>query len=321
MKKIGKLFLICTLFGVLFVTGCKNNNSNESDIKSSEGLSYNVLSNDTVEVSGIGTCQDKHIVIPKEYEGKSVTKIGNGAFEGIDFITSVVIQEGVTNIAGYAFKECKNLTKVTIPSTLTTIEDYAFFSCFRLVEVYNLSALEMNFLDPVNGYIGFYTEVIHTSLDEESIVVESGEYIFLFIEQEYYLFGYNGLETELILPNDINGNKYNLFSCALADYNSLINVTIPSSITNIAASTFLGCDSLTSVVIPKEVTTIEKQVFYSCESLTTIYYMGTSLDLSNVTMDDNNYELFAATIYFYSETQPTEAGDYWHYVNNEIVIW
>ncbi len=76
----------------------------------SQGLSYTLLSDDTYEVSGIGTCTDTDIVIPATYNGKAVTSIGYGAFAYCSNLTSITIPASVTTIAERAFYSCDNLT-------------------------------------------------------------------------------------------------------------------------------------------------------------------------------------------------------------------
>lgn len=68
------------------------------------------------------------VVIPATIDGKSVTKIGNGAFDtGInDNIKSVIIPNGVTEIGINAFRFCHGLTSITIPKSVTSIGVDAF---------------------------------------------------------------------------------------------------------------------------------------------------------------------------------------------------
>jgi hypothetical protein len=46
----------------------------------SQGLAYTVTSETTCEITGIGTCTDTDLVIPKYIDGYEVTGIGKGAF-------------------------------------------------------------------------------------------------------------------------------------------------------------------------------------------------------------------------------------------------
>ena len=52
-----------------------------------------------------------------------------------EFITEVVIPEGVTNIGEGVFWDCTGLTEVTIPAGVTSIDNYAFAGCRNLVSV------------------------------------------------------------------------------------------------------------------------------------------------------------------------------------------
>ena len=67
--------------------------------------------------------------------GDSVTSIGNGAFSGGSFLTSVTIPNSVTSIGNSAFTSCSALTSVTIPNSVTTIGWYAFRDCSSLTSV------------------------------------------------------------------------------------------------------------------------------------------------------------------------------------------
>ena len=101
---------------------------------------------------------------------------------------------------------------------------------------------------------------------------------------------------------------------------SLTSIEIPSGVTYIGSSAFCDCSNLTSIEIPSGVTSIGTFAFSGCDSLTTIYYGGASiLDWRNIEGIDNVPS--SATIYYYSEEQPTTTGNYWHYVNGIPSKW
>ena len=70
------------------------------------------------------------IIIPN-----SVTSIGDRAFSGCSFITSVTIGNSVTSIGGYTFSGCSSLTSVTIGNSVTSIGEDAFQNCSSLTSV------------------------------------------------------------------------------------------------------------------------------------------------------------------------------------------
>jgi len=52
-----------------------------------------------------------------------------------EFVTNLVIPEGVTEIKDYAFRNCCWLVSATIPDSVTSIGDYAFSHCYSLVSI------------------------------------------------------------------------------------------------------------------------------------------------------------------------------------------
>ncbi len=104
---------------------------------------------------------------------------------------------------------------------------------------------------------------------------------------------------------------------------SLTSVTIGNSVTYISDSAFDDCTSLTSITLGNSVTNIGDWAFSGCDSLTTVYYGGSEEDWSDISIGfSGDTWLTNATRYYYSESEPTEAGNFWHYdENGNIEIW
>ena len=78
--------------------------------------------------------QTKIVCCPQAKAGayvipKTVTEIGESAFNGCGKITSIEIPDGVITIGAYAFNLCNGLKSVIIPDSVTSIGEYGFNGC------------------------------------------------------------------------------------------------------------------------------------------------------------------------------------------------
>ena len=133
-----------------------------------------------------------------------------------------------------------------------------------------------------------------------------------------YAFRYCNSLTSVEIPDSVTL----IGSSAFSGCSSLTSVVLPDSVTSIGDWAFSYCSSLTSVVIGDSVTSIGDGAFAYCSSLTSVYYKGTASEWSSISINstENSY-LTDATRYYYSETNPTSSGRYWHYVYGKVTVW
>ena len=91
---------------------------------------------------------------------------------------------------------------------------------------------------------------------------------------------------------------------------------------HILTYTFSSCTNLKSVVILGTVKTVGVNAFANCVSLEKVYFAGSEEQFANVTISQGNDALAGAAVYFYSESAPAEAGNFWHFdQEGNPVIW
>ncbi|OAV40062.1 leucine-rich repeat protein [Clostridium saccharobutylicum] len=92
------------------------------------------LNGNECQITGYtGTSTD--ITIPSQIGGKSVTSIGNYAFNDCINLISITIPNSITSIGDSAFLGCVGLTSITIPNSVTSIGASAFTYCMGLTSI------------------------------------------------------------------------------------------------------------------------------------------------------------------------------------------
>ena len=243
---------------------------------------YWVQGDGTVHITGYNIYGSAEKVdIPDKIDGKSVTGIGDWAFNGCTNLTSITIPDSVTEIGLSAFYDCTSLTSITIPNSVTSIDDRVFEGCTSLTSITIPDCLASIGEGAFRGC---------TSL--KSITIPSG----------VTNIGYEAFKGCTSLINIKISNGVNeIGERAFYDCTSLKNITIPYGVTSIPMDTFNGCTSLTSITIPNSVTSIDS-AFKGCTSLTSItipssvtkigfsaFFGCTSLTTIDVATGNQNY--------------------------------
>ena len=96
---------------------------------------------------------------------------------------------------------------------------------------------------------------------------------------------------------------------------ALKTLDIPTGVTIIEENAFEGCESMLTVVLPSTLVSIENGAFEDTK-LKTIFFAGNEEQYENLEIKLRNDGLKDATVYFYSEIQPTSSGNFWHYGKN-----
>nr|WP_040554377.1 leucine-rich repeat domain-containing protein [Prevotella multiformis] len=218
--------------------------------------------------------KDKSYTIPN-----TVEEIGDKAFQGASWITSLVIPTNVKRIKGEAFRQNYNLSSVEFkePSNLTKLENYAFWTCPKLKEVTLPSSIDKigkSFVD---------CDIL------ETINVPNGSKIET-IEEDAFKTNKNLKNFNFKGTCPLKTIKANAFQ----DLKNFETFNFPKTVTNIERNAFTGCANmktvkfdenadiekigegafadcgLTTISLPEKVKEIEKEAFLKCKALEVI---------------------------------------------------
>ena len=244
-----------------------------------------------------------------------ITSIGDRLFYGCGLLTAVEIPNSVTSIGSRAFSYCSSLTSIEIPSSVTSISDGAFFDCRLLVNVNYLGTIDdwvqISFSGSNANPLRYAKQLNINGELVTKVKIISAKQI-----SDYAFYCYEALTSV-----EIGDNVKTLGSNVFRGCKSLSSVVIGDGITSIGKYSFYDCNSLTSVVLSNSITSIDVYAFYGCNLLSNLYYKGSSSEWSNITIANFNAPLTKLTKYYYSEGEPTEEGNYWHYVDGEPTKW
>ena len=240
----------------------------------------------------------EEIVIPVEYNGKTIVEIGNEALGGKNIgyqLREVTISSNVKTIGTWAFKSCNYITSLILEEGVERIENYAFYGCSSITELIIPSTLT---------YIGAFS-FYGTSLDElfipitvltvESRAFDSSSIEFFYCEAESVPEGWSpqwkyncfGIPiwgfTKDCKKTTIDGITYIIRGDEATAFNysgNLTTIVIPDTVeidlieypvTIIGPKLFYNNEDLIDVTIGNNVVEIGEQAFHSCTNLVNVY--------------------------------------------------
>lgn len=284
-----------------------------------------------------------------------IESLAVGTFKGCENLSEVVLGEGLKMICAEAFYDCKSLKTITLPDSLTTIGGGAFYGCGLESIVFPRKVNEVGTAglllsgSSASGAFEAYTSlreiVIHKGIKRIGARCFYGCTALERVEME------NGIErigtdafvyctslTELTVPDSVT--DFELSSIA---YTAITHFEIPRGLekpdfADTYDPKYPEGITLQYVVVKYGTKYLDWNWFYIYATLKSIFYEGTESQFKRITIekgqtynpfngiDMEKIEKIAAweqnlTIYFYSETEPTEEGNYWHYVDGVPTPW
>lgn len=134
------MFMLSAVSGLSFAS---NIVITDEEIDPETGLMFTLLEDGTYSVSCPIANRGKlvgELVIPGEYNGKSVTEIGREGFYACVNLTSVIISSGIETIWNSAFEHCVELESVSISESVVSFGNLSlgldtFLFCDKIAEI------------------------------------------------------------------------------------------------------------------------------------------------------------------------------------------
>ncbi len=111
---------------------------------------------------------------------------------------------------------------------------------------------------------------IQAAAEDETAAVVSTNWRYESTNEGICIIGYNGTNTNVVIPDTIEGTPVVKIGESAFRGGQFISVTIPNSVISIGKYAFRACTNLKSVVLPEGLTSIETGVFAYCSELSNV---------------------------------------------------
>lgn len=238
-----------------------------------------------------------------EFDIPAGTRVSGEFFANQTSLTKVTLGNGAVLAGVGHFNGCTSLTTVILPSGMKKIPKKAF----------HLTTALTNIVLPDSITEIGESAFSHSGL--ESITLPAG----------LKNIGENAFSGTSLSKVSFNGGLEKIDRGAFLKCTELTEVILPSSLKELSGLAFSGCTSLTFAVVPGTIEKLFDDIFYDCQALETVYFIGTADELIDLKIksntDPSDKPFSDATVLYYSESEPTNAGNKWHFVNGRPQKW
>ena len=194
---------------------------------------------------------------------ESIVSVGKESFYGCSRLSDITFSDDLESIGKQAFFGCKSLTSIVVPERTKSIGKGAFYECENLKDItipYAATSAEKSHRESIESIIKFEKiyGIATVTLNSSAPV---GRRSFR--------------NVSWIKSINISDSVTSIDSGAFSGMANLVEIKLPSTLTEINGEMFRGATSLKRITGISGVKTIGDRAFYQCKSLE-------SIDLSDV---------------------------------------
>ena len=229
----------------------------------------------------------------------SLKALGGNVFASCKNLASVAWPDMIESYQDGIFQGCASLTSIALPAGMVDVPNYMFFGCISLQEIEIRGSLK---------HIGDHAFANCDSLTDLN-----------FLSGQTCTFGDSAFSecdgfTSLILPDSIVEIPYGCFSnCVNLEF-----VRLGSAVTTIGDYAFAWPQSgKFDIILPSSLKYLGEFPFINAAH---IFYEGSQEEFDAIEKKGTVCEEYQ--LYFYSWSEPSESGRYWHYADEGTpTVW
>ena len=232
---------------------------------------YATKEDGTIEITGY-TGTASLLCIPETYDRKTVTSIGDHAFDSCRTLTSITLPETLISIGDCAFYGCSSLQRIELPENVASIGVEAFGFCTSLESITlpaSITSIGNYAFDNCSGLVNIFLNASVTGIGDGTFTgCKSLKAITLPSSVKSIgnsAFYHCDSLIQVVMPSVTSIGEYAFNSCS-----SLTTMTLPASVTSIGKGAYFFCTYLTSITLPSSVTSVGEEVWYGCDQLSAI---------------------------------------------------
>ena len=289
-----------------------------------------------------------------------VKKIGASAFSGCTALQSVDIASTLQKIGSSAFESCTSLKTLIFGSGVTDIGKNTFLGCpvesfyyegtqKDLSSITGMTWCELDYgvkylyyeeSPAASGYFWHRAENGSPLVWKDHIGTEGLRFALSDDGSCYKVTGIASLtEKIVVIPRAHKDLPVGEIDSMAFVGSYMREITIPDTVTKIHGAAFKMCAYLTSVNLPDTIEYIGENAFSGCSDLESIvlpksaktvgtgafgdsvkvYYESSAEDFAKISATENDPWL--SNVYFYTDSEPQQAGNYWYRDENGPKAW